>query len=298
MSYKSTHPIVCFGELLWDILPGGKHPGGAPYNVCYHLNQLGLPAIMITAIGDDADGYALLKELRQQEMSADYLQKSALPTSTVIGELSADNEMVYTITPNVAWDDIHLTEENQRLVENAPYFIFGSLAARSNTTKQTLLQLLRLAHTKVFDVNLRAPHYNKPLISELLSHTNILKINERELDQLSTWFASPGSTEKNLQRISTLFSIEEIIVTKGAGGSIVFKENNLWYQDSEVVAVADTVGSGDAFLAGYLLAREKGLDKIRQSQMANRLAGWVTQSYGGCPPYTSAIRNALNQIQS
>jgi len=41
MSYTKHHPVVCFGETLWDILPTGKQAGGAPMNVAYHLQKLG-----------------------------------------------------------------------------------------------------------------------------------------------------------------------------------------------------------------------------------------------------------------
>ena len=48
------YKVVCFGEILWDILPDRKMPGGAPMNVAYHLNQLGVPTAMISRVGTDA----------------------------------------------------------------------------------------------------------------------------------------------------------------------------------------------------------------------------------------------------
>ena len=47
-----TSPIIaCFGEILWDILPTGRQPGGAPFNVAVHLHQLGLPVRFISRGG-------------------------------------------------------------------------------------------------------------------------------------------------------------------------------------------------------------------------------------------------------
>mgnify|MGYP006185682597 CR=1 FL=1 len=48
--------VVAVGEILWDVLPDGAMPGGAPLNVAYHLNKLGLPTSIISKIGNDEKG--------------------------------------------------------------------------------------------------------------------------------------------------------------------------------------------------------------------------------------------------
>ena len=52
-------PAICYGEILWDVLPDGPQPGGALLNVSYHLNKLGMPASLVSKIGNDADGQKL-----------------------------------------------------------------------------------------------------------------------------------------------------------------------------------------------------------------------------------------------
>jgi fructokinase len=47
--------------VLWDVLPNGARPGGAPVNVAYHLLKHGIDVSVITRIGNDATG----KELRE-----------------------------------------------------------------------------------------------------------------------------------------------------------------------------------------------------------------------------------------
>ena len=51
--------IICYGEVLWDMLPTGKLAGGAPMNVAYHLNALGVNASLISRIGNNALGLEL-----------------------------------------------------------------------------------------------------------------------------------------------------------------------------------------------------------------------------------------------
>lgn len=38
--------VICFGEVLWDVFPDGKKPGGAPMNVAYHLHAQGLRSMV------------------------------------------------------------------------------------------------------------------------------------------------------------------------------------------------------------------------------------------------------------
>ena len=61
MSEKKT--ILCFGEVLWDSLPRGIFPGGAPVNVAYHLTQFGHHAVPVTAVGRDFRIFVGLEDL-------------------------------------------------------------------------------------------------------------------------------------------------------------------------------------------------------------------------------------------
>ena len=65
---KKTPKIACFGEVLWDFLPSGKVVGGAPMNVAYHANQLGIPTQMISKIGRDLLGENIIDFLNNKRM--------------------------------------------------------------------------------------------------------------------------------------------------------------------------------------------------------------------------------------
>ena len=255
MSLLSTAPVACFGEILWDILPTGRRLGGAPFNVCYHLGRLGVPARMISRIGGDEAGAAIQTLLQEQQVDESFVQVTAnAPTGYVFATEVRPNEMAYEIVENVAWDGIVTTPGNLALVAEAPFFVFGSLAARSATSHDTLFALLDNATCAVFDINLRHPFYAAGLISSLLEKTHILKINENELDILAGWFGFAGDMLQKLQALYRRFSLNEILLTLGADGALVFKDGMHWSRAGIATKVADTVGSGDAFLAGYLLS--------------------------------------------
>src|SRR4051795_8579093 len=142
MSYTKQYPTVCFGETLWDMLPTGKQAGGAPMNVAYHLQKLGKSPAVISKTGNDALGKQLIEALEAKNICTTYFQiDNEKPTSVVQAEIREGHEVVYSILDDVAWDYIGYSDKLVTLVSGAEYFVFGSLATRSNKTRDTLLQL-------------------------------------------------------------------------------------------------------------------------------------------------------------
>lgn len=277
------------------MLPAGRRLGGAPFNVCYHLDRLGVPARMIARIGADEAGASIQALLKSQQLSAAYVQTSVQePTGYVYAREVRPHEMEYEIVEGVAWDAIECTPDNRALVAEAPFFVFGSLAARSAVSHDTLFALLETSTCTVFDINLRPPFFSGPLIRSLLEKTHILKINEAELDLLAGWFGLAGDTGQKLDALCQQFSLNEILLTRGAQGALVYKEGKHWSRAGIATTVADTVGSGDAFLAGYLYARLSGASMEQRIEVANQLAAWVTRFHGACPPYDPGIRTLIH----
>ena len=48
--------IVGIGELLWDVFPDGRYPGGAPFNFAWHARMLGAEAAIIGEVTPDRPG--------------------------------------------------------------------------------------------------------------------------------------------------------------------------------------------------------------------------------------------------
>src|SRR5690606_32228178 len=118
--------VVCFGEVLWDMLPDGKKPGGAPMNVAYHLNKLGIAGQMISRVGKDAAGEELIQFLTKMGLATDYIQRDDYyKTSEVIARMGENHEMQYTIIQPVAWDFIAYNERLENLVVEADVLVFG-----------------------------------------------------------------------------------------------------------------------------------------------------------------------------
>ena len=219
----------------------------------------------------------------------------------MVARLKDNHEMVYDIVQGVAWDNIEYNDEVSEIVKTADYFVFGSLAARSARTRATLFQLLEIAKTKVLDINLRAPHYSRELIETMLAKADIVKLNEAELKLISEWFAPYESDEDAIALLQEKFKIHIVIVTKGAEGALLKVGNVLHSHEGYQVVVADTVGSGDSFLAGVIFQLLDHIPYEHILDFANKLGAFITTQKGACPVYqlnevtTSSFmrRNAL-----
>ncbi|HEY9197404.1 MAG TPA: PfkB family carbohydrate kinase, partial [Mucilaginibacter sp.] len=107
MQADNLTPAICFGEILWDVLPDGPQPGGAPLNVAYHLNKQGVQTSLVSKIGNDADGEKLENVLDNWGIKKHLLQTDTEhQTSQVIAKMNNGNEVSYEIVFPVAWDFI------------------------------------------------------------------------------------------------------------------------------------------------------------------------------------------------
>lgn len=282
--------IVCFGEVLWDMLPSGKIAGGAPMNVAYHLTQLGHPTTMISRIGQDDLGAELMDFLHQKSIESALVQvDKQLPTSTVAVTLNDKGQPRYEIVGPVAWDNIQCTKQNQKAVTESQLLVFGSLAARSEITRQTLFQLLEKAKFKVFDVNLRPPFYNRNLLEHLLRQADIVKMNDEELEIISSWHGEQLREQEALKIILATYELQGIIMTKGADGAVYLNHTDYFEQLGFSVTVQDTIGSGDAFLAGFISQLMAGKTPVEQLEFACATGAYVATQKGGTPHNSKAI---------
>ncbi len=283
---KLKHPVVCFGETLWDILPHAKLPGGAPMNVAYHLNKLGKNPAIISRIGDDELGKELRHEFELRKIDTSFFQIDKVhPTGKVFAEIKENNEVHYDIVKPSAWDFIRWQDDYTSLVEQAEYFVFGSLITRNRQSKNTLFKCLEIAKTKVLDINMRPPHYNKKIIEELLKKADMLKLNLAELHLITGWFSDYDSDEDRIKLLQEKFGFEAIIVTKGAEGAILNIDDLFYHHNGYTVEVADTVGSGDSFLAAIISKLIDRSPPDKALDFASALGAFVASCSGGCPDY-------------
>jgi hypothetical protein len=177
--------IVGLGELLWDLLPEGKKPGGAPANFAYHARALGDEGLPVTRIGADPLGEELRVRLAALGLPGSYVQVDPqAPTGTVHVALDSRGVPTFTITPDVAWDRLAWEPPLAALAARVDAVCFGSLAQRSTVSRATIrafLSATRPGSLRVFDVNLRQSWWSPEILRDSLGCSSIVKLNETEL---------------------------------------------------------------------------------------------------------------------
>jgi fructokinase len=288
--------ITCFGEILWDVLPTSKQPGGAPMNVAADLRNFGLNSQLISRVGSDDLGRELLDFLAQKGIPLDLIQigQSHL-TGVAKANISDSNEVTYKIVQPVAWDYIQLVPGLLETVRQSDLFVYGSLVARSTQSHETLLSLLEVAPRKVFDVNLRAPHYERATVETLLYYADIVKINEHELVELSSWYGEETDLHQAMHQLRKRYQLETLCVTLGEKGAVLLNETGLYSQVGFPVEVEDTIGSGDAFLAAFLYKTLQGESPKKTLAFACATGAYVATQRGATPLFSeeTIVNSAL-----
>ena len=289
--------VIGLGEALFDCLPTGRKLGGAPANFAYHVSQFGFQSYAISAIGNDELGQEIIDTFEQVGLHY-CLPKVDYPTGTVQVTLDEKGIPQYEICLGVAWDNIPLTDELLAIAKDAKAVCFGSLAQRaevSRATIQAMLEAMPKETLKVFDINLRQSWYSREVIEKSLQYSNILKINDEELDIVAPMLLSVEIDPKNLiatneektlcvcRQLIERYALDMVILTCGTNGSYVINKEICNFIPTPKVEVADTVGAGDSFTATFIAKLLAGATIQEAHEMAVKVSAYVCTQSGAMP---------------
>jgi len=299
--------IIAFGELLWDILPDSTILGGAPFNFAYRVNTLGDQGLMVSRLGRDALGRQAYDKMAALELDTQYLQwDEQKPTGTVQVSFDANNSPDYVIIPDVAYDFIELHDHLLQSVLDVDCLCFGTLIQRNNTARETLAQLLEHSPNslKILDINLRRKCYSPETITFSLQHADILKLNETETHQLRDMLEINDVTIPGFcQRIIEKYSLQYCLITlEERGAFAVSLEGEKVYVPGFQIDLADSLGAGDAFNAGFVHKILRGESLQTACAYGNIIGAIVATQIGATVPIVSgdvesfAMRNTNRNI--
>jgi fructokinase len=299
---SQKHIVVGLGELLWDLLPAGKQLGGAPANFAYITTLLGDKGIPASRLGDDSLGSEAIRRLTELGLSTEFIQHDAdHPTGTVKVKVDSAGQPCFEISESVAWDFLAWTPQWQSLAQQADAVCFGSLAQRSQISRNTIRRFVcgtRPAAVRVFDVNLRQHFHTVEVIAESMKLASVVKLNHEELPRIMRMFEVEHHNEEDSARhLLSAHDLKLVCITRGTDGSLLVANNECSEHPGFRVKVADTVGAGDAFTAalvhGYL--HHTPLPQINET--ANRVGAWVASQSGGTPaPSRGSLKQTLDKI--
>lgn len=277
--------VLCFGEVLWDAFGDEKKAGGAPMNVARHLVQQKVDVTFASRVGMDAPGGELVHFLKKNGLYSNIIQLDEhLPTCEVTVKLDSGNQATYIIPEPVSWDNIQTEDALTETAVNAAAIVFGSLACRTETTRQTLLNLLDETNAlRVLDVNLRPPHYTLATIETLAARATVVKMNEEEASLLIG--GSNGSLKDMIGEFYAKYHARTICVTRGENGAIIWHDHEFYEHPGFKVNVVDTVGAGDAFLATFIAGILAAQPMQQVLAKACAIGAFVTGKRGANPVY-------------
>lgn len=277
--------VLCFGEVLWDAFGDEKKAGGAPMNVARHLVQQKVDVTFASRVGMDAPGDELVHFLKKNGLYSNIIQLDEhLPTCEVTVKLDSGNQATYIIPEPVSWDNIQTEDALTETAVNAAAIVFGSLACRTETTRQTLLNLLDETNAlRVLDVNLRPPHYTLATIETLAARATVVKMNEEEASLLIG--GSNGSLKDMIGEFYAKYHARTICVTRGENGAIIWHDHEFYEHPGFKVNVVDTVGAGDAFLATFIAGILAAQPMQQVLAKACAIGAFVTGKRGANPVY-------------
>ena len=302
--------VICLGEILFDCLADelGKsvlevkswtdYPGGAPANVACALAKLGTTSAFIGCVGKDRAGQQLVQLLESIGVDVSGVQyHDQAPTREVYVTRSARGDRTFAGFGERAADqfaDAYLQAKllPDELFLEAEYLVLGTLELAYPQTRAAVFRALELAveyHLKiVLDINWRPMFWLNqdealPLIKQLWQYVDFLKLAEEE----AQWLFDTADAGAIFYRLG---SLEGVLVSNGdAPVSYCLSENEGTVEPIKV-AVKDTTGAGDAFIAGFVHQLcLHGIQKLSNPQVAKDIVRYASAVGGLTTTKSGAI---------
>ena len=282
-----AHALVV-GEVLWDVFPDATRLGGAALNFAAHLKQLGHVPRIVSAVGRDTLGEAASADITSLGLDTTFLQRAErLNTGTASVQLGPDDRTSFVIERPAAYDAVEISDAVlAQVVQWKPsWCYYGTLFSSRAHGRHVLRRLLdALPGARRFcDINLRPGFESRELACDLLHLADVVKVNERELALVREWLGLPADAERFCRAGAARFGWQAAVVTLGARGCAMLVGDHYVEAAGVPVAVADTVGAGDAFAAAFLHGLISGWPATQVAVFSNR-AGAMAASVPGAIP--------------
>lgn len=247
--------------------------GGAETNVAIGLARLGIAVTWVSRLGNDAIGRMIARELRAERVEVVAEIVDALPSGFMLKERkpNALSAVTYFRTGSAA-SSISRTDLPVELIKSATILhLSGITPALSTSARDVTMFALAEANAAgipvSFDLNYRSKLWSRadaatcfqeilPLVDTVFAGVDEARliVNASDPTDLAAGLRDAGA--------------RNAVIKDGANGCTAIIEGEVLHQDALQVAVVDSVGAGDAFVAGYLAAWSDGLPSDQRLTMA------------------------------
>ncbi|MBN8957543.1 MAG: carbohydrate kinase [Rhizobiales bacterium] len=270
--------IVVAGEALIDLLPTADRDGqpalrpaigGSPLNVALGLGRLGRRTAFLGAVSTDAFGAQIMAALQDSRVDTALVMRVARPTPLAVASLSGGEARYAFYDAGTASRGMTLRELAPHPVD-ATWLHFGSIALAAEPAASTLIARAKTVARSTqspclvsYDPNVRpdfatdeAPYRRN--LDQAMEVADLIKLSHADL----AWMR-PGITADGFAREQIVRGASLVVVTRGNEGAEAFTRQHGFAVPAPQVEVADTIGAGDAFMAGLLCALDEAHVRTR-----------------------------------
>ncbi|MFT3662334.1 MAG: PfkB family carbohydrate kinase [Gordonia sp. (in: high G+C Gram-positive bacteria)] len=300
--------IAVIGESLVDVVDGRPHVGGSPLNVAVGLARLGLPTTLHTRIGDDDHGRLIVERLRASGVRTAPGTVDGGRTSTAVATLDEHGQADYEF--DLDWSIAAPETGPVRVVHTGS---IGAIREPGGTVARAAVRAAGPTVLRSFDPNIRPAVMGSPAevvarVRALAADCHVVKLSDDDAawlgaaaDAAADGGAETARSADDVLREIAAAGVPFAVMTRGADGCTALVGGVRHDVPGRRVEVADTIGAGDAFMAGLLYALIAGehdrrlVDgtplssaQVRQVLETAVAVASITVSRPGADPPTSA----------
>lgn len=297
--------LLSIGELLIDLISTevseslaaartfDRHQGGSAANLAVNIARLGGSAALMANVGDDAFGAFLKQSLADAGVSTDYITLDAGATTSV----------VFVARTRGTPDFLPLRDADLRLgaadttADESP---LAGAVQRAQAVHTTTWPLCRnparaVAHEALHRAMATGrltsldPNYSPRLWPDRREALDVLRSVLRDVaivkpsrDDAARLFGEELPSEEIVRRFHDM-GAATVLLTMGSEGVLLSESGTLHHIPGRDIEVADATGAGDAFWAGFLLAKLDGLTSLHATYVAREIAEHKLRTVGALP---------------
>ena len=252
--------FVSFGEALTDLVRTGPQQwqsvaGGACWNVARVAATLGLPSAWAGAVSQDLFGDEIVAQSKQAGLDPRYWQVITKPPLIAVVHRTHPPDYFFlgNDSADLAFDEDQLPVGWQ---DACRFAHFGCISLVRQPLGERLLQIatqLKQRGVRIsYDPNVRnLMGADFPALFERTAPlADLVKVSDEDLARIYPAVA----VERSLSRLRQLAPRALILYTQGAKGLELHTPFGTVTQDALAVEVVDTVGAGDACVAGFIVS--------------------------------------------
>ena len=290
-------PVVTLGETMGLLYADRTGPlaqtsemrlsiGGAESNVTIGLARLGTRSAWIGRVGNDSIGQRIQRELNAEGVKSHVVVDPCAPTGLMIRERrTSESTHVWYYRDRSAGSRLNPLDIPHELISSASILhITGITPALSESARSTVflaIEVARSAHVRIsFDVNHRSKLWPSEeahaIYRRIAQASDIVFAGEDEARVLTPNRNSPAELAQAIAELGP----QQVVVKLGADGCVASVSGEVYQEPAIPISAVDTVGAGDAFVAGYLSEWVAGEDIKTRLQTATRAGAFQCLTIG------------------